>query len=320
MGAVVAGSRRGYGRKWAWPGAEVGFEAAMRDRTRELLQDYVPSDEEGEETVALVGLKAPGEDETLLQAREVRAALGAMERKVAAMEALQEALLGNALPDNEQKRALQAQQEELQQLTNSTRLLLQALEPRPEDVENINSVSARVRRTQHGLLLQRFLEVTARLHAAQSHYRQRCLQRVRRHLHITGNSAVTDEELEEMLENGQSEVFVSNVLGAARATRAALDEVTSRHRELQRLERAMRELQELFAALGAAVEGQGEAVNRIELQVLQSGTAVLKGQQQLCSARTQRRRATRKRLLMAACVALTLLILVAIIAASVAAG
>ena len=37
---------------------------------------------------------------------------------------------------------------------------------------------------------------------------------------------------------------------------------------------------------------QGEAVNRIELQVLQSGTAVLKGQQQLCSARTQRRRAT----------------------------
>ena len=223
----------------------------------------------------------------------MRAALGAMERKVAAMEALQEALLGNALPDNEQKRALQAQQEELQQLTNSTRLLLQALEPRPEDVENLNSVSARVRRTQHGLLLQRFLEVTARLHAAQSHYRQRCLQRVRRHLHITGNSAVTDEELEEMLENGQSEVFVSNVLGAARATRAALDEVTSRHRELQRLERAMRELQELFAALGAAVEGQGEAVNRIELQVLQSGTAVLKGQQQLCSARTQRRRATR---------------------------
>lgn len=123
-------------------------------------------------------------------------------------------------------------------------------------MENLNSVSARVRRTQHGLLLQRFLEVTARLHAAQSHYRQRCLQRVRRHLHITGNSAVTDEELEEMLENGQSEVFVSNVLGAARATRAALDEVTSRHRELQRLERAMRELQELFAALGAAVEGQ----------------------------------------------------------------
>ena len=82
----------------------------------------------------------------------------------------------------------------------------------------------------------------------------------------------------------------------------------------------MRELQELFAALGAAVEGQGEAVNRIELQVLQSGMVVLKGQQQLCSARTQRRRATTKRLLMAACVALTLLILVAIIAASVAAG
>ena len=39
-------------------------------------------------------------DGLINQAREVRAALGAMERKVAAMEALQEALLGNALPDN----------------------------------------------------------------------------------------------------------------------------------------------------------------------------------------------------------------------------
>ncbi|XP_048788952.1 syntaxin-4-like isoform X2 [Lagopus muta] len=292
----------------------------MRDRTRELLQDYIPSDEEGEETVALVGLKAASEDETLLQARAVREALRCMEHKVAALEALQEALLGNALPDNEQKRALQAQQEELQQLANQTRCRLQALEPRPEELQNLASISARVRRTQHGVLLQDFLDVTSRLHAAQSHYRQRCLQRVRRHLHITGNSAVTDEELEEMLESGQSEVFVSNVLGAARATRAALDEVTSRHQELQRLERAMRELQELFGALGAAVEEQGGAINRIELQILQSGMAVNKGGRQLRAAQEQQGKARRKRLIMAACLVLTLVILVAIIAASVAAG
>ncbi|XP_052523190.1 syntaxin-4-like isoform X2 [Tympanuchus pallidicinctus] len=225
-----------------------------------------------------------------------------------------------AVSPAEQKRALQAQQEELQLLANQTRCHLQALEPRPEDQQNLASISARVRRTQHGVLLQEFLAVTSRLHAAQSHYRQRCLQRVRRHLHITGNSAVTDEELEEMLESGQSEVFVSNVLGAARATRAALDEVTSRHRELQRLERAMRELQELFGALGAAVEGQGEAINRIELHILQSGTAVHKGGRQLRAAQEQQGKARRKRLIMAACLVLTLVILVAIIAASVAAG
>uniref|UniRef100_A0A8C2ST97 Syntaxin N-terminal domain-containing protein n=1 Tax=Coturnix japonica TaxID=93934 RepID=A0A8C2ST97_COTJA len=147
----------------------------------------------------------------LLEARAIRAALKSMEQKVTELEALQEALLGNALPDREQKRALQAQQEELQQLTSSTRSRLQALEPSPEDIENLNSISARVRRTQHGVLLQHFLDVTGRFHAAQSRYRQRCLHRVRRHLHITGNSAVTDEELEEMLESGQSEVFVSNV-------------------------------------------------------------------------------------------------------------
>lgn len=270
--------------------------------------------------VALVGLKGPKEDETLLQARAIRAALKSMEQKVTELEALQEALLGNALPDREQKRALQAQQEELQQLTSSTRSRLQALEPSPDDIENLNSISARVRRTQHGVLLQHFLDVTGRFHAAQSRYRQRCLHRVRRHLHITGNSAVTDEELEEMLESGQSEVFVSNVLGSARATRAALDEVTSRHRELQRLERSMRELHELVNAMGAAVEGQGEAINRIEQHILQSGTAVMKGQRQLRDAQGQQGKARRKRLIMASCLVLTVLILVAIIASSVAAG
>jgi len=48
----------------------------------------------------------------------------------------------------------------------------------------------------------------------------------------------------------------SQVLGATRATRAALEEVGVRHRELQRLERGLRELGELFTLLGTTVEGQ----------------------------------------------------------------
>ncbi|XP_031467624.1 syntaxin-4-like [Phasianus colchicus] len=65
---------------------------------------------------------------------------------------------------------------------------------------------------------------------------------------------------------------------------------------------------------------QGEAINRIELHILQSGTAVHKGQRQLRTAREQQGKARRKRFMMAACLVLTLVILITIIAASVTAG
>ncbi|XP_049653254.1 syntaxin-4-like [Accipiter gentilis] len=173
---------------------------------------------------------------------------------------------------------------------------------------------------QHGVLSQEFLTLTGRCHAAQARYRQRSLERIRRQLHITGSASVTEEELEQMLETGQSEVFISNVLGATRATRAALEEVGVRHRELQRLERGLRELGELFALLGSTVEGQGEVIDRIERNIQDSGSRLRKGQQHLGAARRSQRGARRKKLLVAACVIVALLIVAAVVAAAVAGG
>ncbi|XP_023801254.1 syntaxin-4-like, partial [Cyanistes caeruleus] len=141
----------------------------------------------------------------------------------------------------------------------------------------------------HGLLAQQFWGVTGRLQAAQARYRQRSLDRIRRQLHIAGSPPLSEEELELMLESGQSEIFVSNVLGSARAARAALDEVGERHRELQRLERGLRELGELFQLLGGTVEAQGELIDRIERHVQDSGARLEKGRGHLRQAgRSQR--------------------------------
>lgn len=47
----------------------------------------------------------------------------------------------------------------------------------------------------------------------QSEYREKNVERIRRQLKITNAGMVSDEELEQMLDSGQSEVFVSNVSG-----------------------------------------------------------------------------------------------------------
>ncbi|XP_069738308.1 syntaxin-4 isoform X3 [Phaenicophaeus curvirostris] len=294
----------------------------MRDRTRELNQQGgggSSEEDEGEEAkVALMGLSPPAND-TLHQAQGVRAALATLEQKLQELEEQQERVLGTPLPPEGLKQELQTLREEIQALTQHIRTRLRALEPgrEEEEDEDWGSVGARVRRTQHGVLAQQFLALTGRCHAAQARYRQRSLDRIRRQLHIAGSPSVTEEELEQMVESGQSEVFVSNVLGATRATRAALEEVGVRHRELQRLEKGLRELGELFSLLSTNLEGQGEVIDRIERNVAASGARLDKGRRQLRAAAGGRGRA-RKKLVAIACVAVTVLVIGAAIAGTIA--
>lgn len=250
----------------------------------------------------------------------MRSGLRALEAKLEALERQQEAVLGCPLPPQELQKDLQKLRDEIQELTREIRAALRGLEPNKDDEENRNSIEMRVRRTQHGVLAQQFFGVTGRLQAAQSNYRQRSLDRLRRQLHIAGSPAVSEEELEQMLESGQSEIFVSNVLGAARAARAALDEVGERHKDLQRLERGLRELGELFALLGGTVEAQGELIDRIERHVELSGSHLGKGRKHLGRARSSRQGALKKRLAFAACLSVAIIVLVTIVAASVATG
>ncbi|XP_061300123.1 syntaxin-4-like [Pezoporus flaviventris] len=288
----------------------------MRDRTRELRQAYGSSSEEDEEAddgakVALMRLNP------LLQAGRVRAALRALELKLEALELLQEAVLGSPLPPEGQQRDLQLHRDEIQKLTQEIRSRLQALEPaKEEEGEHRNSIRARVKRTQHAALTQQFLALTGRCHAAQAWFRQRRLERVQRQLHVAGSAPVTEEELEQILESGHSEIFISNVPGASRA----LQEVGLRHRELQRLERGLRDLGELFTVLGTSLEQQGELLDRIEHHIQDSGSRLDKGTRHLEAATRSQQGARKKKLLVAGCVVITGVIVAVIIAVTVATG
>ncbi|XP_062368399.1 syntaxin-4 isoform X2 [Cinclus cinclus] len=222
----------------------------MRDRTWELHQvSDSDSDSEGGEGRKL----RPPADPALVQARQVGAGLRALQVKAAELEQLQETVLGTPLPPPELQRDLQRVRDEIQELTREIRGGLRGLEPPKEDEENPKSVGARVRRTQHGVLAQQFFGVTGALQESQARYRQRSLDRIRRQLLIAGSPEVSEQELEQILESGHSEIFVGSVLSSARA---ALDEVGERHRDLQKLERGLRELGELFQLLGSTVEAQ----------------------------------------------------------------
>ncbi|XP_021093141.1 syntaxin-4 isoform X2 [Heterocephalus glaber] len=203
-----------------------------------------------------------------------------LESKVRELEKQQVTILATPLPEESMKQDLQNLRDEIKQLGREIRAQLKAIEPQKEEAdENYNSVNTRMRKTQHGVLSQQFVELINKCNSMQSEYREKNVERIRRQLKITNAGMVSDEELEQMLDSGQSEVFVSNILKDTQVTRQALNEISARHSEIQQLERSIRELHEIFTFLATEVEMQGEMINRIEKNILSSADYVERGQE-----------------------------------------
>ncbi|XP_023416554.1 syntaxin-4 isoform X1 [Cavia porcellus] len=298
----------------------------MRDRTHELRQGDNSSDEEDKEQVALVvhpgtaRLGSP-DDEFFQKVQTIRQAMVKLESKVRELEKQQVTILATPLPEESMKQDLQNLRDEIKQLGREIRTQLKAIEPQKEEAdENCNSVNTRMRKTQHGVLSRQFVEVIDKCHLVQSEYREKNMERIRRQLKITNAGSVSDEELGQLLDSDQSEVFISNILKDTKMTRQALNEISARHSEIQQLERSIRELHEIFTFLATEVEMQGEMINRIEKNILSSADYVERGQEHVKLALENQKKARKKKVMIGICISITVLIVVVIIGVTTAIG
>ncbi|XP_063157496.1 syntaxin-4 [Candoia aspera] len=298
----------------------------MRDRTQELREKDDGSDNEGVERVALV--KQPGSakhndspdptDEFFQMTRGIREALKELESKVKELEKNQATILATPIPEESMKQDLQKLREEIKELAKEIRAHLKKIEPKKEEEnENRNSFNNRMKRNQHGILSQQFLDLINKCNSIQSEYRDRNLERIKRHLQITGSTVVSDEELDEMLESGQTEVFISNLMKDTQVTKQALNDIETRHSEILKLERSIQELHDMFTLLATEVELQGEMIDRIEKNILDSGDYVKKGQLHLHTAQENQKKARKKKVMIGICLSITAVVIIIIIIMSV---
>ncbi|GAB5582876.1 syntaxin-4 isoform X1 [Prionailurus iriomotensis] len=269
------------------------------------------------------------DDEFFQKVWTIRQTIVKLENKVRELEKQQVTILATPLPEESMKQDLQNLRDEIKQLGREIRAQLKAIEPQKEEAdENYNSVNTRMKKTQfqgpqimpkdmlaaeamlsrnqdgesnlnrwqrhysvHGVLSQQFVELINKCNLMQSEYREKNVERIRRQLKITNAGMVSDEELEQMLDSGQSEVFVSNILKDTQVTRQALNEISARHSEIQQLERSIRELHEIFTFLATEVEVQGEMINRIEKNILSSADYVERGQEHVKMALENQKKA-----------------------------
>ncbi|MBZ3874056.1 Syntaxin-4 [Sciurus carolinensis] len=170
-------------------------------------------DDEDKEQVALMGYlgtvqQGNPDDEFFLKVQTIHQTMVKLENKVWELEKQEVTILAMFLPEESMKQDLQNLPDEIKQLGRENHTQLKAIEPQKEEADNFNSVNTRMRKTQHGVLSQQFLElITSITHNMQSEYQEKNMECIQRQLKITNAGMVSDEELEQMLDSGQSEVL-----------------------------------------------------------------------------------------------------------------
>ncbi|KAI5611289.1 syntaxin 11b, tandem duplicate 1 [Silurus asotus] len=131
-----------------------------------------------------------------------------------------------------------------------------------EEEHGINSAVARIARTQYAGLSNSFRDVMMEYNEAEMNHKETCKTHIQRQMEIVGRE-VTGEEIEEMLENGQWNIFNDNVLTEGKTARSALNQIESRHRDLLELENRLRSVHEVFLDVAMLVEEQGPMIDYI---------------------------------------------------------
>ncbi|XP_066478594.1 syntaxin-19 [Tiliqua scincoides] len=130
-----------------------------------------------------------------------------------------------------------------------------------------SSAIIRVLNSQRAVLFRRFRNIMFLYNGALTAKQEKCKTFIVRQLEVAGKE-VSEEELNDMVQQGKWEIFNENLITEVKITKAQLSEIEQRHKELVNLENQVKDLKDLFVQISLLVEEQGEMINSIEMEVV----------------------------------------------------
>ncbi|KAF8467394.1 t-SNARE [Kalaharituber pfeilii] len=155
----------------------------------------------------------------------------------------------------------------------------------------------------------------------ESQYRGQYRQQMERQYRIVKPDA-TQEEVDRAVQSGETQIFSQAIMQSARTSNAqsTLGAVKARHAEIQRIERTLLELLELFEEMAKEVEAAEPVVAKIEEQVEDTHEQLVKGNTELVVARKHAWNTRRNKWICLGIVILLLVIIAIIVGVKVAAN
>ncbi|XP_073971721.1 syntaxin 1A isoform X4 [Rhodnius prolixus] len=253
-------------------------------------------------------------DEFFAEVEEIREMIDKIQTNVEEVKKKHSAILSAPQTDEKVKQELEDLMAEIKKTANKVRAKLKVIEQNIEQEEHTNKSSAdlRIRKTQHSTLSRKFVEVMTEYNRTQTDYRERCKGRIQRQLEITGRTT-TNEELEEMLEQGNPAVFTQGIIMETQQAKQTLADIEARHADIIKLENSIRELHDMFMDMAMLVESQGELVDSIEHNVNNAVECTLAARADLHIAEDYSHKVRKKKIYIIICLIITILILVIVL-------
>jgi len=281
-----------------------------RDRLAALKAAQSDDDDMGGDESMGVNMGDGKMDEFFQEVEEIRENIDKIQNNVDDVKHKHSAILCAPQTDEKMKQDLEDLMSDIKKTANKVRAKLKVIEQNIEQEEHVNKASAdlRIRKTQHSTLSRKFVEIMTEYNRTQTDYRERCKDRIIRQLEITGRTT-TNEELEDMLEQGNSAVFTQGIIMDTAQAKQTLADIEARHADIIKLESSIKELHDMFMDMAMLVESQGEMIDRIEYHVEHAVDYVQTATQDTKKALKYQSKARRKKIMLGGC----LLVVVAVI-------
>jgi len=271
-----------------------------KDRLQ-ALKAAQSDDDDGADDIG-VNVEGSRMDDFFHDVEQIRSDIDLIQNKVENVKHKHSAILSAPQTDEKMKQELEDLMSDIKKTANKVRAKLKVIEQNIEQDEKINKASAelRIQKTQHSSLSRKFVEVMTEYNRTQTDYRERCKARIQRQLEITGKTT-TNEQLEEMLESGNSAVFTQGIMMDTAQAKQTLADIEARHNDIIKLETSIRELHDMFMDMAMLVESQGEMIDRIEYHVEHAVDYVQTATQDTKKALKYQSKARRKKIMMLLC-------------------
>ncbi|XP_044023513.1 syntaxin-11-like [Siniperca chuatsi] len=247
----------------------------MRDRLRHLHQ--VQTDSEGFSTVELDSLSEceaatasrPDQDldGVLQEAQQIRLEIQQIQNDISELKDVNYQALNKTSYPTAAKRDSSAIGADIKRRGEAVlqRLhMMRAVRGELEAQHGSSDPTTRIAQTQYQCLSNALREVMFSYNDSEMSHREACKQQIQRQMEVVGRE-VSREELEEIMESGELNVFSVQVEG--KTARSAFLQIESRHKELLELEKRIEGIQELFLDVAMLTEEQGAAVDSIQKNV-----------------------------------------------------
>ncbi|KAM3185133.1 hypothetical protein ACTXT7_007008 [Hymenolepis weldensis] len=202
------------------------------------------------------------------QVEQLRSEVDKIKSLVEEIKTKHNELLSAPNPDERTKARVNDIMADIKQRGGRVRTALKQMEVNISQEERAGGDVAdiRIMRGQCQAIGRSFISVMQEYSKAQVEYRDANKDRILRRM-TAADQHFTDEELEDMLESGNPQIFTQSIMADTQMARQTLDEIEARHQDIIRLEQSIKELHDMFQDISALVDAQQETIDKIEYNV-----------------------------------------------------